>query len=340
MKNIVSGHALELGQMLAENAARVIAVTAGPEGVGRTAAVVNLAIALTRQGMNVLVVDECRDERSASAMLAAIQSADESASAVHRKLPRVLAVDSRPGQFTSTSAVHGDREDFAGLQYGAVDGNTPDIVLIDATLDTNGALSPLALQAQHIVVVMRLSADAAADTYVCMKRLRLAQGIEEFRVIVSLLDDEADTHSVLESLEVLARDYLAVSVLDAGSISNDPRTTQAAELSRCVTDAFPACPGGSDFARLAADMLSWPRLPAASRRPPATAYMPATRTVHASTFALNGRVPVNACRSISPTQQELPEADVYSLYAPFMKTRRILPGAKASERSLSMQSER
>ncbi|CAB3791287.1 hypothetical protein LMG28614_03276 [Paraburkholderia ultramafica] len=263
------GQALVLRQLLAESAARVIAVTGCSEGGGRTAAVVNLAIALTRQGMDVLVVDERPGERSASAMLGAIRAAGVFGPAIHGTLPRVLAVGSRRRQFAATGAGYTDDENFPG--HVALE-STPDIVLIDAALDGNGALSQLALQAHDVVVVMHLSADAVADAYVRMKRLRLAQGIAEFRLIVNLLDGEADTHAVLESLAGIARDYLAVSVLNAGCISADPSIAQAVELSRCVVDAFPASPAAGDFARLAADMQSWSGRPAASWRLPATTH--------------------------------------------------------------------
>ncbi|MGF6416040.1 flagellar biosynthesis protein FlhG [Paraburkholderia sp. MM5482-R2] len=275
VKDKVSGQALGLRQMFAKSATRVVAVTGGSKGVGRTAAVVNLAMALTRQGMDVLVVDECPGARSASTMLRDIHAAGVFAPAIHRNLPRVLAVDRGRRQFHSTGTGHTDHENFAGLQYDAVLTSPPNIVLIDAALAGNGAFSPLALQAHHVIVVMHMSAAAVADTYVCMKRLRLAQGIEEFRIIVNLFDGEADTHALLESLGAIARDYLAVSVLKAGCISIDPCIAQAAELSRCVVDAFPGSPAASDFARVAADMQSWSRRPAASWLLPATTHMAA-----------------------------------------------------------------
>jgi flagellar biosynthesis protein FlhG len=186
VKDIVCGQALGLRQMLAKSAARVISVTGGSERVGRTVAVVNLAIAMTRQGMDVLVVDECPGERSASAVLGAIRAAGVFGPAIHGTLPRVLAVDSHLRQFATTGVGYTDRKNFTGLQFDATLESTPDVVLIDAALDGNGALSQLALQAHDFVVVMRLSADAVADAYVCMKRLRLAQGIAEFRLILNL----------------------------------------------------------------------------------------------------------------------------------------------------------
>ncbi|MGT2477275.1 MinD/ParA family protein [Paraburkholderia terrae] len=243
MKNFAARQAPALRQLLAKSAARVVAITAGSKGMGRTAAVVNLAMALTEQGMNVLVLDECPGDRSASAALGAVRGAGTFATGVHRRWPRVLAVDACP--LPSTLMPEG----------------APDIVLIDAALDDKGGLSPLALQAERVVVVVRTSADAVASTYVCMKRLRLTQGIAEFHVVANLIDGGADAHAVLENLENIARDYLAVSVHPAGFIAPDPCIRRATELSRYVVDTFPSSPAATDFARLAARIHSWPRHP-------------------------------------------------------------------------------
>lgn len=239
MMDCAAGQALALRQLLAKRGARVVAITAGSNGMGRTAAVVNLAMALTGQGLNVLVLDECPGDRSASAALGAVCGAGSFATGVHRRWPHVLAVDARPLPFTLMR------------ERGA------DVVLIDAALDDKGGLSPLALQADRVVVVMRMSADALASTYACMKRLRLTQGIAEFHVIANLIDGGAGAHEVLENLEKIARDYLAVSVHPAGCIARDQGIARAAQLSRYFLNTFPSSPAARDFARLAARIRSW-----------------------------------------------------------------------------------
>jgi flagellar biosynthesis protein FlhG len=258
---------LRLGQLSAEGAGRVIAVTAGSEGVGRTAVIVNLAIALTRLGMNVLVVDECPGEQSAGAVLNAMRSGRGFGAVTRAKLPSVLEVHSGAAQFDREGAARREPDDTSAPRSDAMFGGSPDIVLIDSALDKNGGLSPLASKAQDVMVVMRLSADAVADAYVCMRRLHFAQNIADFRVIVNLLDGEAEVEPVLQSLREIARDYLSARVATVGCIAADPCIERAVELSRCVADAFPASPAATDFARLAAGMQSWPRLhPASCRR--------------------------------------------------------------------------
>ncbi|WP_180736510.1 MinD/ParA family protein [Paraburkholderia sp. PGU19] len=267
MKYNVSAQVFPVGprQTAPQSDARIIAVTGGSEQLGRTTVVVNLAIALTRLGLKVLVVDECPGSRSASATLAAIRQGSAFTPVIQGNFPHVLAAESRRPRFNTTGAHVSNPHDIDGLEPVATAGRGPDIVLIDAALDGSGGLSPLALQAQDVLVVMQLSVEAIAEAYVCMKRLRVAQEVGHFRVIVNLLDGEGEVEPVLESLRSIARDYLAASVFKAGSIAVDPCITRAVELSRSVADAFPASGAAKDFARLAFDIQSWPRPPVASR---------------------------------------------------------------------------
>lgn len=264
VEDFIDGQVLALRRMLARSAARVIAVTGGADGVGRTAAVVNLALALTEQGMEVVVLDECPGGRSASALLSSVHAGGTFTPVLCRKMPPVLAVERRSSRFSLNGAGRMDRKHYAVGRNEAVLDGSPDLVLIDAALDRNGALSPIASQAHDIIVVTLLSADAVADAYVCMKRIRLAHGIEQFRVLINHARSEADTDPVLNCLADVARDYLAVSVVKAGSIAADPSVAQAVELSCCIFDAFPMSPAVRDFRRFAANVDSWVTRPVVS----------------------------------------------------------------------------
>lgn len=268
MKDTVSGQALGLREMFAKSTARVVAVTGGSERSGCTAAVVHLAIALGKQGMDVLVVDECPGDGSASAVLGAIRAAGESASVPNGRLPRVLPVENSRLPIAITGPGHTNEQRYGAIEYDAVPATAPDVVLIDAALSDDGALSPLASQAHDVALVTTMTADAAANTYVRMKRLHLKQGISQFRIVMNRVENQADARAVLESLSRIARDYLAASVLDGGCIRADPCIGRAGELPCATADAFRPSPAAEDFARLATDLHSWPRRPAGSWREP------------------------------------------------------------------------
>ncbi len=119
----------------------------GAGQAGTSSAVINLAAALARQGKDVLVIDEHCDakslirkrigagfERTLADVAAGVPL--ESVAALHDERVRVIAAPVGSSTGIALASL------LATLDEGF------DIVLIDAKLDANGALSPLALQAQ------------------------------------------------------------------------------------------------------------------------------------------------------------------------------------------------
>ncbi|TDY27142.1 flagellar biosynthesis protein FlhG [Paraburkholderia sp. BL6665CI2N2] len=307
MKDTVSGQALALCQTFAKNTARVVAVTGGSERSGCTAAVVHLAIALVKQGMDVLVVDECLGDGSASAVLGGIRAAGRIASVPNGRLPHVLPVSNSRSPIAITGPGHRNEQCYGVIEYDAAPATAPDVVLIDAALSDDGALSPLASQAHDVVIVTTMTADAAANTYVRMKRLHLTQGIAQFRIVMNRVENQADAQAVLKSISGAARDYLATSVLDGGYIRADPCIARASELPCAIAGALSPSPAAEDFARLATDLQSWPRRPAGSWREPMSMLPSSPRARGAASPFMNAQ-PLALAQVASKT--------VYRIYKP------------------------
>ena len=249
-----------LRRLLAREAPRLVALVGGDEQAGTSSAVINLAAALARQGKDVLVIDEHCDAKSLAqtvgvetprtiADVAAGVPLDDVAARYYERV-RVLAAPA--------SAMVGvrPRELLAALNDGV------DVVLIDARLDADGALSPLAMQAHDVVVVMRASAQSITGAYACVKRLHFAHAIHQFRVLINGVTSASDAYSVYQNLTAVGSRYLAVSFSPAGAVSLDVRLARAALLGRSVVEAFPAAPATLDFRRIAVDLLHWPSRPA------------------------------------------------------------------------------
>jgi flagellar biosynthesis protein FlhG len=260
LDNHVLDQAEGLRRLLAREAPRLVALVGGDEQAGTSSAVINLAAALARQGKDVLVIDEHCDAKSLAhtagietprtiADVAAGMPLDEVAARYYEGV-RVLAAP--------PSAMAGVRpsELLEALNDGV------DVVLIDARLDADGALSPLAKQAHDVVVVMRASAQSITGAYACVKRLHFAHAIHQFRVLINGVTSASDAYSVYQNLTAVGSRYLAVSFSPAGAVSLDVRLARAALLGRSVVEAFPAAPATLDFRRIAVDLLHWPSRPA------------------------------------------------------------------------------
>lgn len=274
MDKFVIDQAEGLRRLLAREGSRVIAVTGGPGSPGRTTVVINLAAALQAQGKDVLVIDECLGPRSVSAQLGGVRGAGNLAAVLRGELALDEAVGRHALGFGVLAAPREHRAHYTAAQLGGqlsaqfnaqlgkVLAGPADFVLIDAQLDADGALSPLALHAHDVLIVMRVAAQAITNAYACMKRLHFAHAIGQFRVLANQVASATDAQAALENLVGVASHYLAVSLASAGSVAADPHMPRALQLARCIVDAFPSTAAARDFRHVAAELPHWPMRPA------------------------------------------------------------------------------
>jgi flagellar biosynthesis protein FlhG len=132
------------------------------------------------------------------------------------------------------------------------------LVLIDAALDSEGALSPSAAQSDHVLVAFQASAASITQAYLCIKRLHYAHALQRMKVLVYGAADAAEAKRLLANLATTASRYLAVALEPAGWVRADPLLAQAQRLGLPVVEAFQASPAARDFRHIASNLLQWP----------------------------------------------------------------------------------
>jgi flagellar biosynthesis protein FlhG len=265
LDKVVHDQAEGLRRLLSRAGSRVISVVGGARGIGRTAAVVNLASALAQHGKDVVVIDESGGPRCAAkalgvtppGTLAGVLTGDRScAEAVGRNADGVAVLPAPPETQTSFTPAELD-----GVLHGGAD-----LVLVDALLDPQHGLSPLAARANHIVVVAKLEAESITSAYACVKRLHYVHAIQQFRVLFNGVEQRADAAVAHENLARVASTYLGVSLERAGAVSFDVLVPRASGMGRSVVEAFPMAQAARDFREMAAELLFWPMRPAIPHR--------------------------------------------------------------------------
>ncbi|WP_244814879.1 MinD/ParA family protein [Caballeronia sp. Lep1P3] len=265
MDKFVLDQAEGLRRLLTRAGSRVVAVAGGPAGIGCTSAVVNLGAALAVHGKDVLVIDE-RQNVASAARMAGLSGAGAFAAVMSGRQSVQEAVTRTPFGFSMIAAPRDERISHDAAQCRALLDGPADIVLIDTQLDRHGALSSLAAQAHDFLIVTRAAASAITEAYACIKRLHYAHGIGQFRVLVNHVQNPADAAVAFDNLSSVASRYLAVSLVQAGYVSEDARVTRARELSRSAVEAFPATAAARDYRQIAAELLHWPMRPAPHAR--------------------------------------------------------------------------
>ncbi len=156
-------------------------------------------------------------------------------------------------------------------EYGGAPANQvrPDgrLVLLNARLNPEGGLSPMAAQADHILVTLQPNPDSITRAYACIKRLHQARALQRLRVLVSDATDVVEAQRILVNLAQAADRYLSLALESAGWVRADPLIAQAQRLNLSVVEAFQTSPSATDYCRIAIDMLKWSHSTTKGRKP-------------------------------------------------------------------------
>ena len=134
------------------------------------------------------------------------------------------------------------------------------LLLVDAVPGSDGALSPLAASADHILVVCAASSDAITRTYLCIKKLHYAHAHANLRVLVKEAADPGQAQRLLANLVFTGSRYLGMTLEPAGFVRADPFLELARRLNLSVVQTFKASAATRDYLQIASDLVTWPCL--------------------------------------------------------------------------------
>jgi flagellar biosynthesis protein FlhG len=250
---------------------RVIAVTGGKGGVGKTSVSVNLATGLAAAGRRVVLLDGDLGLANVDVLLglsprytlAHVLSGE-------RTLDEIM-VEAKQG-FRIVPAASG-AADLASL------GGSGHLSLVQAfssiatrldvlIIDTAAGIAPGVLQfsqaAQHVLVVVTDEPASITDAYALIKVLSRDHRVTRFRIVANMSRASGEGETLFKKLERVTSRFLDVILEYAGEIPDDEHMRRAIRSQRPVLDAHPASPAARAFKKLAAAADTWP-VPAGPR---------------------------------------------------------------------------
>jgi flagellar biosynthesis protein FlhG len=238
--------------------ARVIAVTSGKGGVGKTNVSVNLAVALARLGKQAMLVDGDVGLANAnillglnsSATIADVLARDASVDDVVQEGPAgMMLVPGHSGSGLSPALAPSDRQRLARAFRPYAE--ELDHVLVDTA--TGISAEALALVGTSDVVLLVLSSEPTAfmDAYQLVKALAFDHDRTDICVVTNMVDDEESGRKLYEHFDEVVRRFLPTRLTYLGSIPRDDRVREAVLRKRCCLEAFPDSRASAAFSRLA-----------------------------------------------------------------------------------------
>jgi flagellar biosynthesis protein FlhG len=238
--------------------ANVIAITSGKGGVGKSNISVNLAIKVAQAGKDVVLLDADLGLANAD-VLCNIDLPCNLSHVIARKKDLREVLVKAPGGFSLIGGASGlarmadltdiDRQRLV-TALGELEEQT-DIILID----TGAGISPNVLSftraADHVLVVTTPEPTAITDAYAVIKVISRDGTDRRVSLLVNQVRSPAEARVVHERIAKVARQFLNVSVLDAGYVMADEQVSMAVRRRSPFVLGSPKTPASQCIAQLA-----------------------------------------------------------------------------------------
>jgi flagellar biosynthesis protein FlhG len=237
---------------------RVIAVTSGKGGVGKTNIVANLGYAFSRLGKKVLILDADMGLGNLDVLLGLAPKYNLSHVIMGQKSISEVIVEG-PGDLLILPASSGIQELTHLTQDQKIQilseldqvVDAVDILLIDTAAGISSNVMDFNATAQEIIVVVSPEPTAITDAYALMKVLSLKYAENSCKVIVNLAGTPEQGKEVFRQLNLVAEQFLNMTIDFLGSVLFDAKMTKCVKCQKLVSDLFPDTHASRCFADLA-----------------------------------------------------------------------------------------
>jgi flagellar biosynthesis protein FlhG len=243
---------------------RVLAVTSGKGGVGKTCVSANLAAALAKRGHRVLVLDADLGLANLDVVLN-LQPKITLHDVFTGKAKLEEAIVRTPGGFSVLLAGSGMveysrltpevRDDFLRIMGGLIPHY--DIVL----LDTGAGISDVVLfavsLASEVLVVATPEPTSLTDAYATIKVLVAQQKRQNIRMVINQTARPGDGRAITAQLQQVLDRFVVtepgrpIRLIHLGDIPFDPSVRQAVMRRQLLMQSLPGCPAAIAISQLA-----------------------------------------------------------------------------------------
>jgi flagellar biosynthesis protein FlhG len=245
--------------------ARVIAVTSGKGGVGKTNIVANLGYTFARMGKKVLILDADLGLGNLDVLLGLAPKYNLSHVIMGEKSVSDIIVEG-PGEMLILPASSGIQEltqltpqqkvEILCELDGMID--SVDVLLIDTAAGISSNVMDFSVTAQEIIVVVSPEPTAITDAYALMKVLSLKYAEKSCKVIVNLVGTAQQGREVFRQLNLVADRFLDMTVEYIGSVLFDANVTQGVKQQKLVSNLYPDSRASKCFENLAREIFTQP----------------------------------------------------------------------------------
>jgi flagellar biosynthesis protein FlhG len=244
---------------------RVIAVTSGKGGVGKTNVTTNFAVCAAKLGKRVLIIDGDLGLANVELLLGLtpkyhlghLLDSELEVKDVIARGPHGIDVLSAGSGVQSLTRL----DDLQKLRLTtALDSleDAYDLVLIDSSAGIGDNVLFFVGAAQQALLVASPEPTSLTDAYATVKALSTLAGVTDFDVVVNQAPSDAHAREIFQRLSSVTARFLSARLRYAGHVPTDESVHRAVMAQRPVCDVFPHAPASRALSQLAGRLLSEP----------------------------------------------------------------------------------
>jgi len=240
------------------HAVKVIAVTGGKGGVGKTNVAVNLGLALTKMGRRVVLLDADLGLANIDILLG-LSSRYNLADMIDGKCSlRDVMVETESGMkivpassgVQSMTALHA-AEHRALIDSFAEIADETDVLIIDTAAGISESVISFVRAAQEVLAVVCNEPSSITDVYALIKLLNRDCDMDRFHIVTNMTRSHQEAVSLFNNLVTVTDRFIDVNLRHIGNIPLDDVVHKAVRRQKPVMDYAPRSKAAQAFSKLA-----------------------------------------------------------------------------------------
>jgi flagellar biosynthesis protein FlhG len=244
---------------------KVISISGGKGGVGKTNTAINLAIALADLNNKVLLFDADLGLSNVDVLLG-IHSTKNISDVLHGRCALADVLVTGPSGIVIIPAASGidemanlDNLEIASLVRSFSDLTQDiDIMIVDTAAGISNQVLSFVHACQDNILVVCNEPTSLTDAYALIKVLAQQQTNTSFKILANMTRNEDDGLEMFYKLKSATDKYLDISLQYLGAIPFDQHLRDAVQQQQPVLIAYPDCPASQAYQLLSHTVNDWP----------------------------------------------------------------------------------
>ncbi len=244
---------------------KVIAVSGGKGGVGKTSVSINTAVALAEKGKRVLVLDADLGLANVDVMLGLrsdlnlshVLSGEAELDDIILRGPKGVGVI--PATSGTQSMVELSPSQHAGLIRAFSEMRTQfDMLIVDTAAGISDMVLSFSRASQDVVIVVCDEPTSITDAYALIKILSREHGVFRFKIVANMVRSLREGMELFAKLSKVTDRFLDVALELVATVPFDENLRKSVRKQKLIVESFPKSPASIAYHGLANKMISWP----------------------------------------------------------------------------------